>query len=303
MTPRERGDRREASSAPALDVPNALTRCSDQVDGPIRELPPQHVPLELMNLHLGIVTYSIAADWDIETIIANCTETGFEGVELRTTHAHGVEPTLSSQERADVQARFEDSPVRLVSLGSVCEYHSADPAEVERNIEETKRFCELAHDVGALGVKVRPNGFPDDPSISKEQTLQQIGEALNKCGPAAADAGVEVWVEVHGPRTSLLSNIESIMQHCPHPAVGVNWNSNQTDLEEGGLEVNFRRMGDRIKSMHICELWNPDYPYRDLFRLLREAGYDRYTLAEIPGNEDPIRLMRYYRALWLQLQK
>ncbi len=250
-----------------------------------------------------MVTYNLAADWDIETIIKNCSETGFEAVELRTTHAHGVEPTLSARERADVRRRFEDSPVRLLSLGSVCEYHSADKQEVARNIEETKRFCQLAHDVGALGVKVRPNGFPDDPSIPKEQTLRQIGEALNQCGPAAADLGVEIWLEVHGRETSRLPNIEEIMQHCPHPAVGVNWNSNQTDLEDGGLDVNFNRVKDRLMSVHITELWNPDYPYRELFRLLREAGYDRYTLAELPASSDPVRLMHYYRALWMELQR
>ena len=46
-------------------------------------------------MKLGLVTYNMAKDWDIPTIINNCTETGFEGVELRTTHAHKVEVSLS----------------------------------------------------------------------------------------------------------------------------------------------------------------------------------------------------------------
>jgi hypothetical protein len=45
------------------------------------------VPAELP---IGTVTYNLAKNWDIETIIKNCTETKFLGVELRTTHAHGV---------------------------------------------------------------------------------------------------------------------------------------------------------------------------------------------------------------------
>ena len=39
-------------------------------------------------LKIGIVTYNIAKDWDLPTIIKNCTETKFDGVELRTGHAH-----------------------------------------------------------------------------------------------------------------------------------------------------------------------------------------------------------------------
>src|SRR5271169_2651410 len=58
---------------------------------------------------LGLVTYELAKDWDVETIIKNCEATGFEGVELRTTHKHGVEPSLSKEQRAEVRKRFADS--------------------------------------------------------------------------------------------------------------------------------------------------------------------------------------------------
>ena len=46
-------------------------------------------------MKLGIVTYNIAKDWDVPTLIKNCTETGFQGAELRTTHAHRVEVTVA----------------------------------------------------------------------------------------------------------------------------------------------------------------------------------------------------------------
>ena len=42
-------------------------------------------------MKLGLVTYNMAKDWDVPTIIENCVETVFSGVELRTTHSHGVE--------------------------------------------------------------------------------------------------------------------------------------------------------------------------------------------------------------------
>src|SRR5688572_1885407 len=79
-------------------------------------------------LKVGTVTYNIAKDWDIATIIKNLTEVGMDGVELRTTHKHGVEIALSPAERADVRKRFEDSPVKIGGLGTTCEYHAADPA-------------------------------------------------------------------------------------------------------------------------------------------------------------------------------
>src|SRR5215212_9832656 len=65
---------------------------------------------------LGLVTYNLAKDWDLSTIIKNCEATGFEAVELRTTHKHGFEPTIDAAARAEVRKRFADSKVRLLSL-------------------------------------------------------------------------------------------------------------------------------------------------------------------------------------------
>ena len=37
-------------------------------------------------MQLGLVTYNLARDWSVETLIERCVETGFAGVELRTSH-------------------------------------------------------------------------------------------------------------------------------------------------------------------------------------------------------------------------
>ncbi len=283
-------------------------------------LEPEAAAASRPTFKLGLVTYNLANDWDIETIIKNCEATGFEGVELRTTHKHGVEPSLPKEQRAEVRKRFEGSHVRLVSLGSVCEYQSPDAATVERNIEEAKRFCELARDVGAIGVKVRPNGFPKD--VPHEKTLEQIGRALARCGDAARDLGIEIWLEVHGSGTQLPANIRRIMDVAKHRSVGVCWNSNDTDVVNGSVKESFELLKPWLRSCHINELWrNPSpwgstagypperetpgfpsyakpYPYRELFVMFRSAGYNRYTFAEIPSSCDRVRLMRYYRALW-----
>ena len=139
---------------------------------------------------LGMVTYNIAADWDIPTIISRCTEVGLASVELRSTHKHGVEPTIGKADRDRVKKQFADCPVRLWALGSACEFHSPDPAVVAKNIAEAKAFVQLAADVGAKTVKVRPNGLPKE--VSEEKTLEQIGRSLRSVGEAAAAVNVVV---------------------------------------------------------------------------------------------------------------
>lgn len=250
-------------------------------------------------MRLGLVTYNLARDWDVPTLIERCRKTGFEGVELRTTHAHGVETTLSEAERRRVREQFADSGVRLVSLGSAFEYHSADPAEVRRHVEGTKETARLAHDVGAVGVKVRPNGFPE--GVPREKTIEQIGRSLNECAEVAEGYGVQIWLEVHGRETCQLDVIQKIMEVADHPNARVCWNSNMEDVKAGSVRETFALVRDRIGSVHTNELYREEYPWRELFSLLRETRYSGFCFAEIAESSDPERLMRYYRALWKEL--
>ena len=255
---------------------------------------------------LGLVTYNVAKDWDLPTTLKVCKGVGIAAVECRTTHKHGVEPSLSSAERKNVKRQFEDSGVVFWGCGSTCEFHSPDRAVVAQNIEDCKQFAQLVADLGGTGVKVRPNGLPKD--VPAEKTLSQIGSALKQCGDAAQDAGVEIWVEVHGAQTQEPAHMRAIMQHCGHDAVGITWNSNPGEVKEGSIAPAFDLLKPWLRSCHINDLNNDatgGYPYGELFKLLREHDYDRYTLIEIgaayPDVAEGTQFLRDYKTQWEQL--
>ena len=254
---------------------------------------------------LGLVTYNVAAAWDLPTLLKVCQAVGISPVELRTTHKHGVESSLSGDQRKEVKKRFADAGIDCWGCGSVCEFHSPDPKVVRQNIETCKQFIGLAAAIGGHGVKVRPNGLPREVAV--EKTLDQIGKALAECGKAAADAGVEIWLEVHGKDTAHPPHIKTIMEACGHSAVGVTWNSNGTDITKGSVAEAFELLWPWIRSCHINDLYrNPKgYPYRELFGLFRTKGYNRVTLCEVGRTfVDPelgAEFLRYYKALWNEL--
>jgi sugar phosphate isomerase/epimerase len=257
-------------------------------------------PSGRQGLKLGTVTYEIAKDWDIPTIITNLTDVGMDAVELRTTHKHGVEVSLPPAARAEVRKRFADSPVKIGGLGTTCEYHAADSAVVRKNIDETKEWVKLASDVGAPSVKVRPNGLPKD--VPEEKTLEQIGKSLRECGVFAQDHGVRIQLEVHGTDTSRLPRIRRILDYGGnHPAVRVCWNSNPTDLLDGGLESTFGLVKDQIGQVHMRDLF-VDYPWRALLSALAKMNFQGYCFAEIPESADPVRVLNYFRALFRAYQ-
>lgn len=251
-------------------------------------------------MHLGCVTYSVLQNMDLDTIIKTLEATGFEAVELRTTHKHGVEPTLGAAERTRVKQRFEKSKVRLLSYGTTCEFHSPDAAERKKQVEIGKQFVELAHDTGAWAVKVRPNGLPKE--VSRETTIHNIAACLKELGEFGKGFGVEIWMEVHGKDTNLPPNAADIMKAAAHRNVGLCWNSNPSDVEDGSVRKSFTLLRPWIKSCHINELTKP-YPWRELFTLFRETKYDRYTLCECAESAEPERFLQYYRSLWTELNR
>lgn len=231
------------------------------------------------DMSFGLVTYLWGKDMDLPTLIDVCEKAGIGGVELRTEHAHGVEPRLSKAERDEVRKRFADSSVELVGYGSNAQFHESDPAKVKQNIELTKQYIHLMHDCGGSGVKVKPNGFPKD--VPREKTIEQIGRSLNQVAKYGHDFGQQIRVEVHGRGTSELPVIHDIFQVADHPNATVCWNSNDVDLDGEGLEHNFNLVKDRFgDTVHVRELNLGEYPYPQLMKLFVQMDYKGWILLE-----------------------
>jgi sugar phosphate isomerase/epimerase len=249
----------------------------------------------------GLVTYLWGKDMDLPTLLGNCQQAGLLGVELRTQHKHGVEPSLSKAERQEVRKRFDASPVTLVGYGSNAEFHSPDPAELKRNIELAKAYIELMHDCGGTGVKVKPNQLPKD--VPHEKTIHQIGAALNEVGAYGARYGQKIRVEVHGSGTSELPVMKAIFDVATHPNVGVCWNSNGNDLHGEGLKTNFNLVKDRLAdTTHVRELNDTGYPYQELFNLFKSVDYNGWILLEAHSQpKGPVAAMSEQRKLFESL--
>lgn len=252
-------------------------------------------------IKLGLVTYLWAKDWDIPTIIKNCTETQIGGVELRVEHAHNVTLDLTKAERETVKKQFANSPVEIIGMGTNQDYHTADPDKLKDSIEKTKQWLQLSKDIGGTGVKVKPNGFTE--GVPKEKTLEQIGKSLNELGQYALDMGQLIRLEVHGRETQLLPNIKAIMDYVENEGATVCWNCNMEDMEGQGLEYNFNLVKDRFGDIcHVRELNIGDYPYQQLMDLFVKMDYDGWMLLECRTDpEDKVTALKEQREVWRRM--
>ena len=254
-------------------------------------------------IKLGLVTYLWGKDMDVPTLIDSCTKSGISGIELRVEHAHGVNTGMSASERAAVKKQFEDSQVTFVGMGTNEQFDSPDPAVLKQNIDRAKEFIRLSADLGGTGVKVKPNGFHE--GVPHEQTIEQIGKALNELGEYGSSFGQKIRLEVHGKETQELPNIKAIMDVANHSNVGACWNSNDEDLLGQGLEYNFNLVKDRLTDIvHVRELNIGEYPYQQLMNLFVAMDYEGWILLECRTNpEDKVAAMTEQVAVFQEMIK
>ena len=251
----------------------------------------------------GMVTYLWGRDLALTPLLQACSVSGVSGVELRSTHAHGVEPSLDQRQREEVRGLITESGVKLVGLGSDERFDSPDPATLRSAIDATKSFLKLSHDLGGGGVKVKPDRFHE--GVPRERTIEQIAASLREVGKYASDLDQEVRLEVHGG-CSEPAVIRRIIEEADHPSVRVCWNCNARDLDAPGLEDNFRLLrpffGD---TLHVRELDSSDYPYRHLTRLLVESDWKGWMLLEAHSSPGPVEQraddLRAQRLLHLEM--
>ena len=72
----------------------------------------------------------------------------------------------------------------------------------------------------------------------------------------------------------------------------------------GSVKSAFDLLKDKFgATVHIHDLYDPEYPYRELFALLKAMNYRGWCLSESPATTDTLRVMKYYKALWDELTK
>lgn len=236
----------------------------------------------------GMVTYLWGRDLPLPELLAACEDSGLEGLELRTTHAHGVEPEIPESGAADIRRRFAESSVELVGLGSNERFDSPDPDRLAAAMETTRRFLRCSAAVGGGGVKVKPDSF--HRGVDPRVTVEQIGAALRELGPFAADLGQEIRLEVHGgcadPKT-----IAEIIGLADHPAVKVCWNCNPQDLRGPGFQHHYDLLRPAFgETLHVRELDAFDYPIGDLLDRVQSDGYEGFVLLEAHSAPPPRRV-------------
>jgi sugar phosphate isomerase/epimerase len=163
-------------------------------------------------------------DWSLEKMATFAVGNRYQGLELR-----GIKRELDLTRCPDFSSpgqlkatlgMMRDKGLRFVGLGSSANLHLAGTAERKKNLDEGRRFIDLADVIGCPNVRVFPNNFPKEQE--KQQTMDLIADGLMELAGHARGSSVTVLMETHGDLVGS-HDLLAIMKSADDTHAGLVW--------------------------------------------------------------------------------
>ena len=213
-------------------------------------------------------------DWDFNRITEFAVQHGYTGIEVRgiLREMDLVKSPIfqSSEARKATMSRMKEKGLQFVGLGSSSTLHFAEAAQRTKQLDEGRRFIDLAAQIDCPYVRVFPNNFPKDQE--KQATMELITRGLQELGDHAKGSGVTVLMETHGDLV-WAADILQIMQSASHPKAALVWDVTNmwTITGEDPVEV-YRQLKPYIRHVHV----------KDAVKSGGKLNYAFYGKGEVP---------------------
>lgn len=243
--------------------------------------------------------------WGWRTILDRAAEWGYAAVELR-----GIQGELDLTQRPEFIGtqlgtslkEVEAAGLRISDLGSSAKLHLVDPAARAKQLDEGRRFIDLAHRMGVPYVRVFGDQIVADQP--KQASVERVIAGLRELGAHAKGSGVAVILESHGDFCDSPTLLR-IMEGAAMPTVGLLWDTHHTVV--AGKEApadTFRHLRRYVRHTHLKDsipegkdvryvlTGSGTVPLREIVRTLVTHQYTGYFCLEWeklwhPEIEDP----------------
>lgn len=253
------------------------------------------------------VSAKIFGKASLEAVIEMAAQIGYDGIELRSDPQQiPVDVLPDVVERA--KKRAEDAGIAITSLASFTGFYAdKDNEECKRQLEDFKRYVQVADKLGAFNVRHWPGPFGLPSANTTDAHYQRAAEWLAKACDYAAQYGVWAAIELH--HNTMQDTTDSALKI--HQMVGrknlgfTPDNQNYFFDDEPYCDESIGRLGkERIINAHIKDVARLEtnatpgsFEYRSRYyvfrpinegsvdqygylRALNAAGFDRYATVE-----------------------
>ena len=198
-----------------------------------------------------------------------------------------------------------------LAITSVCAHANLlDPSAPWRY--GTHQIMKAVRLAGALGVRhvITTEGEPETEvgqALKDFESVLIIRDKLHEPLRLAADLGVKILLEPHGPLTTSVDHMEWILDLCDSDALAVNLDTGNLWLGGGDVPEFVERLGPRIEHVHWKDMPRELEPQRgtlhgtgmatiplgagvvdiaSVFEALQKGRFDGHTTLEVAGEEN-----------------
>lgn len=229
-------------------------------------------------------------NWSFQHTVEQAAANGYQALEVRLLDGQIIPSNLSAERRREMKAVLQQHNLRIIGLGLSTRFSSPDPAERMANIEELRRYLELANDLDVPMVRTFGGNVAEGQTL--DQTIDWVAQALIGGVSTAEAQGVTIVLETHDAFCRG-AEVARVLAQVNSPYVAAVWDIHHPYRMGESIEQTWDLIGTRVKHVHIKDgikqadgswqlvlLGEGELPCRETINLLYEKGYRGYLSAE-----------------------
>jgi len=231
--------------------------------------------------------------WSWATIVETADRLGYAALELRGVAGEmdlTKVPELTGSRQSGTLRDLKALGITISDLGASSRMHEKDPAVREKQLDEGRRFIDLAQALSVPYVRMFGDKLP--PDEPKEEVMKRVVEGFQAMAAHAQAAGVTVIIESHGDFTRS-ADLQEILKRVDSPAFALLWDAHHTFVagKESPAET-WKSLGRFVRHTHLKDsvpegserryvlTGTGEVPVREQVRVLVEGGYRGYYCFE-----------------------
>jgi sugar phosphate isomerase/epimerase len=231
--------------------------------------------------------------WSWKAILENADRLGYAGIELRGIAGEmdlPRVPELQGTRLAETKKDLLALGIVVSDLGASSRMHEKDPATRASQLDEGRRFIDLAHAMGVAYVRVFGDKIPEGEP--KEEVMKRVVDGFQQLATYAKPAGVTVLIESHGDFTHS-GDLENILTRVDSPQFALLWDAHHSFVagKEQPAET-YERIGKWSRHTHLKDskpdgaerryvlIGLGDVPVREQVKVLASHGYKGFYCFE-----------------------
>jgi sugar phosphate isomerase/epimerase len=190
--------------------------------------------------------------WSWKAILENADKLGYRALELRGIAGEmdlTKVPELTGTQQAGTKKDLAALGLVVSDLGASSNMHVKEPAAREKQLDEGRRFIDLAHALDVKYVRMFGNNIPKDEP--RDEVMKRVVDGFQAMVDHAKPAGVTVLIESHGDFTHSKDLVE-ILTRVASPQFALLWDAHHSFVAGGERPADsYAALGKWIRHTHL----------------------------------------------------